>query len=123
MKPGTVWLAVDAELPVRVKKTNASEKCMLIIFWGSHGIAHYCWLTKDSTLDSLFFCQEVLSPLAQKIQPNSKTTGKSLTLIHMDNARVHTATQEKLDVSRSKRTPQPPYTPDIAPSDFFFSVG
>jgi transposase len=45
-------------------------------------------------------------------------------LIHMDNARVHTAraTQEKLDVSRFKRTPQPPYSPDIAPSDFSFRL-
>jgi hypothetical protein len=29
------------------------------------------------------------------------------------------ATQEKLDVSRFKHTPQPPYSPDIAPSNFF----
>jgi hypothetical protein len=28
-----------------------------------------------------------------------------------------------LDVSRFKRTPQPPYSPNIALSDFFFSVG
>jgi transposase len=50
---------------------------------------------------------------------------KPLTLIHMDNARVHTAkeTQKKLDISRFKRTPQPPYSPDIASSDFFSSVG
>jgi hypothetical protein len=72
MKPGTIWLQADAELPVRVKRTIASEKRMLIVFWGIHGIAHYCWLPKDSTLDSLFFCEEVLSPLAQKMQPNSK---------------------------------------------------
>jgi hypothetical protein len=47
-----------------------------------------------------------------------------LILIHIDNARVHTAreTQEKLDVSRFKRTPQPSYNPDIAPFDFFFSA-
>jgi hypothetical protein len=39
----------------------------------------------------------------------------------MDNAKVQTAraNQEKLDVSRFKRTPQPPYSPDSAPSDFF----
>jgi hypothetical protein len=39
----------------------------------------------------------------------------------MDNARVCTerATKEKLDISRVKRTQQPPYSPDIAPSDFF----
>jgi hypothetical protein len=39
----------------------------------------------------------------------------------MNNARIHTAraTQEKLDVSRFKRRPQPHYNPDIALSDFF----
>jgi hypothetical protein len=96
----------------------------LIVFWGIHGIAHYCWLTKDSTSDSPFFCEKVLSPLAQKMQPNFKITRKPLTLIHLDNVRVHTAraTQEKLDVSPFKRTPQPPSSLDVAPSDFF-SVG
>jgi transposase len=61
------------------------------------------------------------------MQPNYKfqKPHKPLTLIHADNARVHTAraTQEKLDVSRFKHTPQPPYSPDIALSDFFLSVG
>jgi hypothetical protein len=43
----------------------------------------------------------------------------------MDNAMDYTAreTQEKFDVSRFKRTPQPPDIPDIAPPGFFFSVG
>jgi hypothetical protein len=40
MKSGTIWLPADAELPVHVKRTTASEKCMLIIFWGIHRIAH-----------------------------------------------------------------------------------
>jgi hypothetical protein len=48
-------------------------------------------------------------------------TCKPLILVHMDNTRVDTAreTQEKLDVSRFKRTARPPYRPDIEPSDFF----
>jgi hypothetical protein len=39
----------------------------------------------------------------------------------MYNARIHTAreTQGKLDISRFKRTPQPPHHSDIAPSDSF----
>jgi hypothetical protein len=45
---------------------------MLIVFWEIHEIAHRCWLSKDNTLDLLFFCEEVLSPLAQKMQPNFK---------------------------------------------------
>jgi hypothetical protein len=72
MKPGTIWLPADAELPLRVKRTIASEKRMLIVFWGIHWIAHDCWLPKNNTSDSSFFCEEVLSPLAQRIEPNSK---------------------------------------------------
>jgi hypothetical protein len=100
MRQGIVWLPADAELPVRVKRTIASEKPMLVVFWGIHGIARDCWLPKDNTLESSFFCEEVFSPFAQKMHRNSKKTRKPLTLIHMDNARVHTArtTQEKLDI-------------------------
>jgi hypothetical protein len=47
---------------------------MLIIFWGIHGIAHYCWLPKDSTLNSLFSCEQMLRQFAQKMQPNSKNS-------------------------------------------------
>jgi hypothetical protein len=41
VKPRTIWLPADAELPVHVKRTIASEERMLIVFWGIHGIAHY----------------------------------------------------------------------------------
>jgi hypothetical protein len=72
MKPGIIWLPADAELAARVNETTASEKRMLVVFWESHGIAHYCWLPKDSTLDSPFLCEEALNLLAQKMQPNFK---------------------------------------------------
>jgi hypothetical protein len=73
-------------------------------------------------LNSPFFCENALSPLAQKMQLNSKKTRKPLILVHMDNTRVHTAkaTQEKLDVSWFQRTPQPSH---IALRDFFLSIG
>jgi hypothetical protein len=73
MKPGTIWLPADADIPVRVKGTIASGKRMLAVFWGIHEIAHYNWLPTESTIDSsLFREEELLRPLAQKMQPNSK---------------------------------------------------
>jgi hypothetical protein len=54
------------------QKDNCKRKRMLIRFWGIHGVTYYCWLPKDNALDSPFFCKEVLSPLAQKMQQNSK---------------------------------------------------
>jgi hypothetical protein len=71
------------------------------------------WRSAKCLVHSLRRCSEI--PKARK----------PLTLTHMDNARVYTAraTQEKLDVSRAKCTSQPPDSEEIAPSDFFFSVG
>jgi hypothetical protein len=66
MKSATIWLPADAEPPVRVKGTITSGKRMLTIFWGIQGIVHYCWLPKDSTLDSPFFYEEVLSHSLRK---------------------------------------------------------
>jgi hypothetical protein len=107
------------------QKTIASEKRMLIVFWGILWIAYYCWLPKDNTLDSPFLYEEVLRPLARSENAAKfQNIHKPLTLIHMDNSKVHTAraTQEKLDVSRFKLTRQSPYSLDIAPSNFRFRL-
>jgi hypothetical protein len=79
MRSETIWLPADAELPVCVKRTIANENRLLIVFWEIHRIAHYCWLPKDSILDSPFFCEEVLSAEstrsddADKFQRHSQT--------------------------------------------------
>jgi histone-lysine N-methyltransferase SETMAR len=41
-------------------------------------------------------------------------------LLHRDNARPHTfrATQERIQELQWKRLEHPPYSPDLAPSDF-----
>jgi hypothetical protein len=49
---------------------------MLIVFWGIHEIAHYCWLLKDSTLDlSLFVKKCFIHSLRKRSQipQNSQT--------------------------------------------------
>jgi hypothetical protein len=58
MKSGTAWLSADAELPIHIKRTIASKKRMLIVFWEIHWIVNYGWLPKDSILDSPFFVKK-----------------------------------------------------------------
>jgi hypothetical protein len=59
----------------------------------------------------------------QKLQTNGSGGHKPWTLMHMDNARVHTAkvVSSVMPDLRLNKTPQPPYSPDICPSDFFLS--
>jgi len=120
-QPGGVWLEADSPLPEVVRRTIDSEKHMLCVFWGIAGIAHHCWLPSGSSFDASFFAEEVLQPVADELDTTNKTRHQRLMLVHFDNAKPHTAkaTTERMKQLRMKRTPQPPYSPDIAPSDFF----
>jgi hypothetical protein len=106
------------------QKNNCKRKAHAHPFLGNSRDRTLCWLPRDSTLDSPFFLWRSDKSTPSENAVKSQKTRKPLSLIHMDNASVHTAraAQEKLNVSRFKRTRHPPYGPDIAPSDFFFSV-
>jgi hypothetical protein len=57
---------------------------MLIIFWGIHGIAHYCWIPKYSTLDSSFFGKEMLSAQSTRSE-NAAKFQKNLQTLDVDS--------------------------------------
>lgn len=48
-------------------------------------------------------------------------TDKKLLWLHLDNCRVHNSKSatESLRMLGFKRAPHPPYSPDLAPSDFY----
>jgi hypothetical protein len=121
VKPGTIWLPANAEPSVRVKRTIASEKCILIIFWGIHWVHTLLLAPKREHSRFAILLRRSAQSARSENAAKFQKAHKLLTLIHMDNAKAHAvrATQDKLDVSRFKRMPQPLYSPDIAPSDFF----
>jgi hypothetical protein len=65
-----------------------------------------------------FFAGTVLLRVVEDrelIRPKLKAHG---TFLHLDNAPPH-LTSEKYDKYRIKRLPHPPYSPDLAPCDFW----
>ncbi len=65
----------------------------------------------DQKFNRNFFEQKVLGDLSSTIKTNGF-------FLHMDNARPHLV-HEKLKELGIKRLEHPPYSPDLAPSDFF----
>jgi len=120
INPSSIWTVPGDEVPVRPRITVQSEKRMLIVFWGISGIVHRCWLPKGERLNAEFVLNNVLQPISDLLQSDAADQ-KPFTLLHMDNARPHTAVLifERLRSLRLRRAPQPPYSPDLAPSDFF----
>jgi hypothetical protein len=120
MKPETIWLPVEAELPVRAKG-QLQAKAHADRFLGNSGNRTLFLAPRKSYIRFAILLRRSTESTRSENADKFQKTCKPLTLIHMDNARAHTAkaTQEKSDVSRFKRTSQPPYSPDIVSSDFF----
>jgi len=91
---------------------------MLTIFWDARGALYTEFLTKRSTVNSDRY-RATLRSLKQhicRIRPERNTF-----LLHHDNARPHcnAKTQDTMTSLKFTVVPHTPYSPDLAPSDFW----
>jgi histone-lysine N-methyltransferase SETMAR len=100
-------------LPATPKPEIHQKKAMLCIWWNSKGPVHFELLPKGKTLNAEFYCQQ-LDRVAAKFQR------KDVIYLH-DNARPHTAeiTKKHLLHLGWETLEHPPYSPDLAPSDYY----
>jgi hypothetical protein len=114
----TYWAAAS-EPPREVpKRTISTAKVMFVVFWGVNNTPVQTFVEKGKTVTAKLFNEMVIS----KLDEWNDTLSVSETLVvHWDNAAPHRAQiiQQKIHDSGFKKMPQPPYSPDIVPSDFF----
>lgn len=102
------------------RRALTKEKILLTVFWDSKGIIMYHFLGPNETMDSQVYVKlldELDECLARK-RPSYKNRGR--VIFHQDNTRPHTAqiTKNKLAELNYDVVPHPPYSPDLAPTDF-----
>ena len=93
---------------------------MLTIFWNPEGFPIVDVLPSRQIFNSEYFIENILKNIYKIFSSRAEEIGRPITL-HFDNARPHTSrkVQEYMDSHNMKKAVQPPYSPDIAPSDFF----
>lgn len=93
---------------------------MLCIWWDWKGILYYELLSSNQSIDSEKYCLQfdVLKAAIQEKHP--EVENRKDVAFHQDNARPHIslATWQKLLQLGCDLLPNPPYSPDTAPSDF-----
>jgi histone-lysine N-methyltransferase SETMAR len=114
----TFWGKASDSAPKITHPDISSEKSMLVVFWGVATTPILTFLPRGLSVNAALFQELVVKPLS-KIN-SSLPKGENL-LIHWDNAPAHRATTTTSLIEKRKLTliPQPPYSPDLAPSDFF----
>lgn len=115
------WKSPSSPRPRKARMCKSKIKVMLIVFFDCKGVVHYEFVPEGETVNQHFY-KEVLVRLMEKIRRKRRDLWESKQwLLHHDNAPAHSAlTIRQFLASRQVATlDHPPYSPDLAPSDFF----
>ena len=108
------WLGAGETGVATPKDDLHPKKIMLSVWWGVKGVIHWELLPTGYTITADLYCQQ-LDRVAAKLRGKQDR----IYFLH-DNARPHVAksTREKLLKLGWVTVPHPPYSPDLAPTDY-----
>mgnify|MGYP003416975832 FL=1 len=114
------WTARDEPTPKRGKTQKSAGKILASVFWDTHGIIFIDYLKKGKTINNDYYVA-LLERLKDEIAKKRPHLKKKKVLFHQDNAPCHKSMKSmaKLQELGFELLPHPPYSPDLAPSDFF----
>lgn len=119
-RQSSVWKARDEPTPVKAMTAPSAGKQMATVFWDKEGILLIEWLPRGTTINSEYYIK-VLQKLREAIKTERRGKLTRGVLLQQDNARPHTsqATMAAISDLGFELVPHPPYSPDLAPSDFW----
>jgi [histone H3]-lysine36 N-dimethyltransferase SETMAR len=114
------WTERDEPNPKREQTQLSASKVMTSVFWYARGILFIDDLEKGQTINSEYYIA-LLERLNDEIKKKRPHLKNKKVLFSQDNASVHksTKTTAKLHELGYELLPHSPYSPDLAPSDFF----
>jgi transposase len=115
------WRSPSSPRPKKARQVRSIVKTMLMVFFDIQGLVHCEFVPAGQAVNQHYY-KEVLLRLREKIRrQRSQLCQSGGWLLHHDNAPAHTALsiQEFLVEKKIPVVPHPPYSPDLAPCDFF----
>ena len=114
------WKHSTSPASKKAKVVSSTGKVMASIFWDAKGIVFIDYLQKGKTINGEYYAK-LLRELGQAIK--SKWPGKLTkgVLLHQDNAPAHKSlvAMSAVHDCSLELIDYPPYSPDLAPSDYF----
>ena len=119
-----IWATKHSKRPIIAKRSLSTKKVLYAIFFSGEGVAIKVPVKKGKSITGKYYKDVELKKL-KKYQKRRPATGlKHVRLLH-DNAPAHTSAVVTAFLKKEKVTvlphthPHPPYSPDLAPCDFF----
>ena len=114
----TMWVMSGMERPMVEKRQIGAKKLMISVIFNVNGIASVVVLPRGQIFNKRFFIDVVIDDFIKKVKIPKSRDEKRKVKLHCDNAPVHNI-DEELRQLNIPRVPQPPYSPDLAPCDFY----
>jgi hypothetical protein len=121
MSPYRMWTLSRDDAITKSREQVQSKQFMSAIIWNPTGFYVVDRLLNDTKMNSAYFLTSILTPLEEAIFPQGRALHEKRHVIHLDNCSVHTsrASIEWVKEHNMRCMPQPLYSPDLAPTDFY----
>jgi histone-lysine N-methyltransferase SETMAR len=113
------WTEVGCSAPKKTRSVPSAGKVMASVSWDAEGILFIDYLEKGKTITGEYY-SILLTRLDKNIHEKSLGLQKKKIIFHQDNAPTHKSVlvMGKLRDLHYELLEYPPYSPDLAPSDF-----
>jgi transposase len=94
---------------------------MFIIIWSSQGFHVVDSLPDSTTMSSIYFTDNILMKTASAFFPAMRRERSPTVILHLDNCSVYRSRMAEnfMEQNGIESMLHPPYSPDLAPSNFF----
>ena len=116
-----IWATKHSKRPIIAKRSLSTKKILYAIFFSGEGVAIKVPVKKGKSITGKYYKDVVLKKLKKYYQKQRPATGFKHVRLLLDNAPAHTSAIVTAFLKKEKITvlPHPPYSPDLAPCDFF----
>lgn len=115
------WKTPGSPRPTKARMSKSKVKTMLIVFFDHRGIVHHEFVPEGATVNQHFY-KEVLQRLISRVRRVRHDLWETKSwMLHHDNAPAHSAISVKQFLAEKQvaMLEHPPYSPDLAPCDFW----
>lgn len=115
------WLPVGEEPPKIARIQTDRNKLMAIVFWDALGVVHLEYFVpsiKRPGINAEVY-REILKRFKVSLDRKRPEKVRRGVLLLQDNAPCHAASRDILPELGIESVPHPPYSPDLAPSDYY----
>lgn len=112
------WVFEGDSRPTKIQQAKSVAKQMIACFFSKSGHVCTVLLNNKRTVNAEWYTTTCLPTVFEKVR---ETRPRSRILLHHDNASPHTAKKTKAFLSSEnvETVAHPPYSPDLAPCDFY----